>query len=203
MLHGGLTTMRACGFSLVPWLGAVVFAFATGTSHADDSDIAVHVEQRGRLIVVDVSMPVDASIEQAWAVMTDYDHMAGFVSNLSVSKVQSREGNTIILLQKGQATRGLLTFRFENVREITLTPPREIHSRLISGDLEASEFTTRLTEQGGSVRITNHGEFIPKIWVPPVIGPAMITAETRTQFGQLRSEIVRRKADRSAERSRQ
>lgn len=194
--------MRDRGFGLVPWLGAAMLTFAAAPSHADDSDIVVHVEQRGRLVIVDVSMPVDANIEQAWAVMTDYDHMAGFVSNLSVSRVQSREGNTLTLLQKGKATRGLLTFSFENVREIMLTPPREIHSRLISGDLEASEFTTRLAEEGASVRITNHGEFIPKIWVPPVIGPAMITAETRAQFGQLRSEIIRRKAQRSAERSR-
>jgi hypothetical protein len=195
--------MHARGFCLSPWLGVVMLAFAAGPSQADDSDIAVQVEQRGRVVVVDVSMRVEASIEQAWSVMTDYDHMARFVSNLRESRVLTREGDTLTILQRGEATRGLLTFRFENVREIVLTPPREIHSRLISGDLETSEFTTRLAGQGSSLRITNHGEFIPKIWVPPVIGPSMIAAETRAQFGQLRSEILRRETERPVERGRQ
>jgi len=145
--------MHARGFCLSPLLGAVMLAFAAAPSHADDSDIAVQVEQRGRVVVVDVSMRVEASIEQAWSVMTDYDHMAGFVSNLRESRVLTRDGDTLTILQKGEATRGLLTFRFENVREIVLTPPREIRSRLISGDLETSEFTTRLAGQGSSFEV--------------------------------------------------
>jgi hypothetical protein len=97
-------------------------------------------------------------------------------------------------MQRGKASRGPLTFTFENVREIVLTPYREIRSRLISGDLEASEFTTRVVDHGASAQIINHGEFIPKVWVPPVIGPAVIQAETRKQFQELRMEILRRKA---------
>ncbi|MEP6943505.1 MAG: SRPBCC family protein [Betaproteobacteria bacterium] len=177
------------------WLPcALAIAGAPAVCAADDSEIVVHVEQRGRTIVVDVSMPVEATPVEAWQVMTDYDHMAKFVSNLDESKVLSRTGDTLTVFQKGTATRGPLTFSFENVREIVLTPYREIRSRMISGDLESSQFTTRVVEADGATRITNHGEFVPKIWVPPVIGPSLIAAETRRQFGQLRAEILRRKA---------
>ena len=172
----------------------LAIASAPAVYAADDNDIEVHVEQRGRTIVVDVAMPVEATAMQAWQVMTDYDHMARFVSNLIESKVLSRTGDTLMVFQKGTATRGLLTFSFENIREIVLTPFREIRSRMISGDLESSEFTTKVMESNGFARITNHGEFVPKIWVPPVIGPSLIAAETRSQFGQLRAEILRRKA---------
>ncbi len=133
--------------------------------------------------------------------MTDYDHMAKFVTNLEQSKVISRTGDTLTVFQKGTATRGPLTFSFENVREIVLTPYREIRSRMISGDLESSEFTTKVMESNGFARITNHGQFVPKIWVPPVIGPSLIAAETRRQFGQMRAEILRRKALSPAPRS--
>jgi hypothetical protein len=160
---------------------------------ADDSDIQVQVQQRGRWIVVDVAMSVQATALDTWKVITDYDHMASFVSNLELSKIVDRVGDTLTVMQKGKASRGLLTFSFENVREVVLTPPREIHSRLISGDLEASEFTTRVVDHGASSEVINHGEFIPKIWVPPLIGPSVIAAETRSQFGQLRAEILRRK----------
>ena len=70
--------------------------------------------------------------------------MAKFVTNLDESKVMSRAGDTLTVFQKGTAARGPLTFTFENVREIVLTPYREIRSRLISGDLESSEFTTKV-----------------------------------------------------------
>jgi hypothetical protein len=32
------------------------------------------------------------------------------------------------------------------------------------------------------------------MWVPPLIGPALIEAETRKQFAEIRTEIVRRAA---------
>ena len=75
-----------------------------------------------------------------------------------------------------------------------LTPYTEIRSRLISGNLEASVFTTRVLDQGASAQVVHHGEFIPKVWVPPIIGPAAIEAETRKQFQEMRAEILRRKA---------
>jgi hypothetical protein len=179
---------------------SLFFAFALlGLLHvtqawsADDSDIQVQVQQRGRWIVVDVAMSVGATPLESWKVMTDYDNMASFVSNLESSRIIKRVGDTLTVMQKGKASRGPLTFSFENVRQIVLTPYREIHSHLISGDLEASDFTTQVVDHGTFTEIINHGEFIPNVWVPPLIGPGVIGAETRKQFGQLRAEILRRK----------
>lgn len=161
----------------------------------DTRDIIVHVQKKGERVIVDVELPVAATQLEAWTVMTDYDNMAKFVSNLEWSKIVGRDGNTLTVEQKGKASRGPLSITFENIREIVLTPPREVNSRLISGDLKASEFTTRVLDEGASARIMNHGEFIPKLWVPPVVGPALIEAETRKQFQELRMEILRRKAE--------
>ena len=167
---------------------------------ADDSDIDVHVRQNGNRIAVAVDLPIQATAIETWNVMTDYDNMAKFVSNLQASRIVEQNGNKLIVMQKGKASRGPLTFAFENVREIILTPPSEVHSRMISGDLESSEFTTRVIDHGESSQIVNHGEFIPKVWTPPIIGPAVIEAETRRQFSELRTEIMRRKAETAAGR---
>lgn len=174
----------------------MLLALAPGAwAAADDADIGVRVQTNGPRVIVDVDLPVAAAAIDTWNVMTDYDHMAGFVSNLESSRIISRDGNMLVIEQKGKAARGPLTFAFQNVREIVLTPLREVHSRLISGDLEASEFTTTVVDHGASSEIINHGEFIPKVWVPPIIGPAVIEAETRKQFQELRAEILRRKAE--------
>lgn len=168
---------------------------APALAQPDERDVAVHIQRDGPRIIVDVRLPVAATALETWAVATDYDHMASFVSNLESSRILTRAGNVLTIEQKGKASRGPLSFAFQNVREIVLTPPREIRSRLVSGDLEASEFTTRVIDHGESSEIVNHGEFIPKVWVPPIIGPAVIEAETRKQFAELRAEVLRRKAE--------
>ena len=170
-------------------------AASVGAASDDGKDIAVRIQKNGPSIVVDVDLPVAATALEAWNVMTDYDNMARFISNLQSSRIIGRDGNTLTVEQKGRASRGPLTLSFENIREIVLVPSREVHSRLISGDLKASEFTTRVIDHGDTAQIVNHGEFVPKIWVPPIIGPAVIEAETRKQFQELRVEILRRKSE--------
>jgi hypothetical protein len=179
---------------------SLVVAASSQAAPQDSRDIVVHIQKKGEWVIVDVDMPVEATLLESWNVMTDYDNMSKFVSNLTSSRIIGRDGNTLSVEQKGKASRGPLTISFENIREIVLTPQSEIHSRLVSGDLKASEFTTRVIDRGAFTQIVNHGEFIPKLWVPPIVGPALIEAETRKQFQELRMEILRRKSETAAGR---
>ncbi|MEO8506755.1 MAG: hypothetical protein ABI593_03915, partial [Betaproteobacteria bacterium] len=129
----------------------------------------------------------------AWDVLTDYENMAKFISNLEQSVVRMRFGDRLQVFQKGTASRGPLTFPFENLREIVLHPHREIVSRVIGGDAMPAEFTTRIDDVDGKLHIVHTGRYTPSIWVPPLIGPALIEAETRKQYGEIRDEILRRK----------
>ncbi|MGH8800209.1 MAG: SRPBCC family protein, partial [Casimicrobiaceae bacterium] len=175
----------------VLWLAAIVFP---AWSAALDGDIIVHVKKEGPEIVVDVDCPVRAPLSVVWAVLTDYDDMSRFISNLQQSSVQSRAGNVLTVRQTGRATRGPLSFSFDNVREVELHPFTEIRSRLVSGNLKASAFTTRIVDvaSDGLVHVVNSGRYTPNLWVPPLIGPALIEAETRKQFGEIRTEMLRR-----------
>jgi len=163
------------------------------TDAQDASDIVVHVKKNGATIIVDVEMMVQAPALATWDVLTDYDHMAQFVANVQSSKITDRKGNTLVVAQKSGTAFGLLKFSFDNVREVELVPHSEIRSNLISGDMKASAFTTRIMSNGGGVtRVVNHGEFVPTMWVPPVIGTVFLESETRRQFHELRNEIMRR-----------
>jgi hypothetical protein len=177
-------------------LGLVAFAaFHVDAQPTDPAaDIAVEVRHVGEEVFVRVDCPVRAPHAIVWEVLTDYDHMSSFVTNLKVSELRSRDGDTLQVFQRGNAQRGLLTFSFENLREIRLVPQQEIRSRLISGTLKSSEFTTRVVDDGNEVHILNSGRFVPEVWVPPIIGPAVIEAETRKQFEEIRGEILRRAA---------
>ena len=161
-------------------------------SAGDTSDIIVRVQKDGSTISVEVDCPISAPRAVAWEVLTDYDNMAKFISNLEQSVVRIRTGNRLLVYQKGKASRGPLTFPFENVRDIEVVPEQEIRSRMVSGDALPAEFTTRIEERGTKLHIVHTGKYTPKTWVPPLVGPMLIEDETRKQYGEIRDEIMRR-----------
>ena len=172
---------------------ALLLGVLAAAAFAQPIDVAVHTQ--GGRVIVDVTAHVAAPREIVWAVVTDYDHMAEFLTMLKTSTVQSRNGNQLEVAQTGEARRGFLHFSFSTLRAVELVPDREIHSHLIRGDFKSYEFTTRLVDDApGGIAIQHHGEYVPTTWVPPVIGPAMIETETRKQYTQLIAEMTRRQA---------
>jgi hypothetical protein len=176
-------------------------AAATGLPPAPrspDQDIIVHVQRAGAEVIVEVDCPVRAPVPLVWEVLTDYDNMANFVSDLQFSAIEHRNDNVLTVRQAGKVTRGLFTFAYNSVREVELVPLTEIRSRLISGDLKASAFTTRIVDLDGFVHIRNSGRYTPNFWVPPLVGPALIEGETRKHYAEIRAEILRRAARQTA-----
>ena len=163
-------------------------------SQNPNRDIVVDVRKNGPQVAVDVVCPVDAPAPVVWEVLTDYEHMPQFISNIATSEVEDTAGNVLRVRQKGKATRGPLTLTFDIVREIELVPQSEIRSRLISGDFKSSDFVTKIVVTETGVHIVNNGRYTPNVWVPPFIGPAVIEAETQKQYGEIRTEILRRSA---------
>ncbi len=179
--------------SLLFVLVATVSSPIAAADSPKPTDIAVAVHREGEAIVVDVNLVVQASPQEAWDVLTDYDHMARFVPSLTMSRIVGRSDGRLLVAQTSRFRFGFIALKFDSVREIEITPLREIRSTLVRGDMKASAFTTRLVAEGGATRIINHARYVPDRWIPPVIGLAMLRAETRTQFGDLRAEIMRRK----------
>ena len=173
-------------------VAALAIALACSAAAADDADIAVEVRKDGATIHVKVDCPVNAPAAIAWQVLTDYDRMARFVSNLTESTVRMHMGNRMQVLQKGSASRGPLSYSFQNVREIELEPPTEIRSKIVAGDTMPAAFVTRIEERGGVTHVLHTGSYTPSTSVPPGLGPMLIEAETRKQYGEIRAEILRR-----------
>jgi len=157
-------------------------------------DIVVRVQKNDAAFEVEVEFTVAASAEESWDVLTDYDHMAQIVSSIDSSRIVSRDGNRIEVAQKSHASVGLLRVSTDSLRQVNLIPNREIHSRLVKGDLKASEFTTRVIDEGATTRVTAQGKFIPSALAASAITVEAVEAQTRRQYQELRAEILRRKA---------
>ncbi|MEO9061426.1 MAG: SRPBCC family protein [Nitrosospira sp.] len=183
--------MRKTSFLLLMWL--VLFTAAAFADPQQDKDIEVKVQIEGENVIVDVILAVPATRQEVWAVLTDFGHMADFVSNLKESKVVSISGNILKIFQRGAATYGLISFPFESTREIRLNPFDKIRSHMISGNMRMMEGTTQLVDEGRQTRIVYHTDTVQENWIPPLVGKIFVEHEIRKQFNEMRNEIIRRK----------
>ena len=184
--------MKKTSFLLLMWL-ALFMPAALADPRQEDRDIEVKVQIAGENVIVDVILAVPATRQEVWIVLTDFEHMADFVSNLKESKVVSISGDTLKIFQRGSATYGLISFPFESTREIRLIPFDKIRSHMISGNMRKMEGTTQLIDQGGQTRVIYHTDTVQEVWIPPIVGKIFIEHEIREQFRELRNEIIKRK----------
>ena len=178
------------------FLFAIALAMLPAAARAvppDSRDIVVAIHRDGDAIEVDVDLLVKATPQEVWNVLTDYDHMGEFVSNVVMSRIVRRAEEKLEVAQTSRLNFAFLELKFNNVREIELVPLQEIRSTVVRGDMKASAFTTKLIAKGNATRITNHGRFVPDRWIPPLIGDAVLEAQTRKQFAEFRAEVLRRK----------
>lgn len=152
----------------------------------------VHVERANGGFVVDVVMHTSARPALAWAVLTDFEHMASFVPNLKSSRVLERGEGVLKVLQQGVARYGLFSANFESLREIRLTPCSEIRAHGLSGNVQRMESLMRLEPEGSGTRLSYHAEAQPGFWFPPMIGPSLVRHETAEQFSAMLDEMLRR-----------
>lgn len=181
-------------FAVVVMAGFLAVAWpATAASPGDD--IAVNVERDGNTFTVSLDMVVAAGADETWGVLTDFERMAQILSNVDASKIVARDGNLIRVSQQSHAQVGLLKLSLKNVREIELTPNREIRSKLLEGDLKSSDFTTRISPDGANTRVSVRGQFVTKGAASAVVNVDAVAKQTRRQYEELREEILRRKGN--------
>ena len=159
------------------------------SGEAIDVGVRIHDEE----VFVDVNFHVRATPQEAWEVMTDYDHATDFISKLEKSLILWRTDELLVVSQKGRMGYGPFSLTIETVTEVRLTPYEKMQARMVSGNMKKNESTTTLVADASGTRIVYHLESIPDAWVPPIIGRVLVEFETRARFGQLRDEILRRK----------
>ncbi|SFB70025.1 Polyketide cyclase / dehydrase and lipid transport [Polaromonas sp. OV174] len=155
-------------------------------------DSAVQVQRSGSSFTVDMSMVAPVPPAQAWAVLTDFEHMGSFVPNLSSSQVLERSDTLLKVAQKGVARYGFFSANFESIREINLNPQLEIRAHNVGGNLKRMDSVMQLQAEGTGTRLHYHAEVVPGFWFPPLIGPALVRHETAEQFSAMLQEMARR-----------
>jgi ribosome-associated toxin RatA of RatAB toxin-antitoxin module len=141
-------------------LVSLLIPLALGNAHCAEKEVAVAVSESGDGFVVQATIRPPVSLRSAWDVLIDFDHMASILSNLTASRVVSRNGNVLIVKQEGVARFGIFSYPFKAEREIRIEPPRQIFARNLSGTLKRMESELQLIPgSAGGVRIEYRAEF--------------------------------------------
>lgn len=159
---------------------------------AGDRDLEVKVQMVGEEIRAQVSLFVRAPLQLVWDVITDYERAPEFTRDLQVSRIISRSGDTLRLLQKSQLRYGPFTIPLETVKDIRLVPPRRTEARLVSGSMKKYEATTDLVRDTGGTRILVRWTAVSDSALVAFAGESVVKRETEDGFRQLRDEILRR-----------
>ncbi|MGQ9686477.1 MAG: SRPBCC family protein [Thiobacillaceae bacterium] len=155
--------------------------------------VAVAVAREGEHLLITAEFRVPVDIRTVWAVLTDFEHMAGFLPGLKESQVLAQTGDRLTVQQKGETTAGLLSMEYESVRAVELTPYRSIRSRTLKGSRGIVEGETRLTPEGrDGTRISYTAQAQPDSTLASLVPTRYVREELRTQFHAMREEMLRR-----------
>jgi uncharacterized protein YndB with AHSA1/START domain len=178
-------------FALIAFLVCGGFAPAPAVA-AGDQDLQVKVQMAGEEIRAQVSMFVPAPRELVWEVITDYERAPEFTRDLVVSRILSRSGDRLRLLQKSQLRYGPFTVPLETVKDIKLVAPVRTESRMVSGSMKKYEATTELVPESGGTRILVRSLAVSDSVFAAMAGESVVKRETEDGFRQLKAEILRR-----------
>jgi ribosome-associated toxin RatA of RatAB toxin-antitoxin module len=176
-------------------LVALLICLSHGSASCVEREVAVAVSESGDAFIVQATIRPPVSLRTAWDVLVDFDHMTGILSNLTASRVVSRNGNVLIVRQEGVARFGIFSYPFKTEREIRMEPPRRILAKNLSGNLKRMESEVRLVPSGaGGVRIEYRAEFAFDSIIAGLFGVSFLNHEVEEQFQSIVAEMKRREA---------
>ena len=183
---GGI--LASCAFSVVAGRAGIASA-----QQGAGSLPRIEVTSKGGLFVIDATLIAPVTLAQAWEVLTDFDAMSQYVPDLESSRVIACNGARLQVEQSGVMRWGLLSHRFQTVREIELSPLSQVSSRVVSGTIPRADTLTRLAAVESGTEIRHHIELVSPSWLPDFALNALLRNETRVQFEALSAEMLRRR----------
>jgi carbon monoxide dehydrogenase subunit G len=163
-------------------------------SPAFAQQISIRAAREGDLVTVSASAVMKVDPRIAWAVLTDYDHLAKFIPDMKSSRVLWREGNKLRVEQKGDVGFFFYKEPVNVTMEVLEEPPRRVTAHAIEGNIRALETRYDLVPTDSGLRLDYAGRFEPDFVIPPLIGMSLVSRLIERRFRAMVDEIQRRDA---------
>ena len=145
--------------------------------------------QRRRLLA---TILIPRPVEQVWRVLTDYDNLANFIPNLSLSRRQPHPGGGLRLEQVG--SRCFLNLRFcaRVVLDMVEDYPHRLGFAMVEGDFRQFEGQWRLesTAQGEATQLTYDLVICPPLAMPVSLIEAHLCQDLTANLQAIRDRAL-------------
>lgn len=169
-----------------------VLLFASHAAFGLDRKLDIAVQQIGETYIIDATVDVPVTVDLAWDVLTDFDHMTSILGDLTASKVISRNENIWHVRQEGVAKYGPFSYSFEAVREIHLEPKTRIVSKNLSGTVAQMNSLAEIVPMNQGVQIRYHVEMETGSMLARMFGLPFVRHEVEEQLQRMAKEMTTR-----------
>jgi len=185
-LQGAFTPAwrRAC-------LALAAFAMAAGAA-AQSPVRNIDVAYDGEKYVVKAQMFAAVPQTIAWAVLTDFNNMAGWVPNVRESRVVKSADKQMTIEQSGTAKLGPLSFSYTSLREIVMDPQTTIQSTQVKGSMKRQQSLMTLSPETGGTRMQYQLEIVPSALVSTVMSQDLLKRNIEEEFTAIVGEMNKR-----------
>ena len=159
---------------------------------AASAESEIRIERSQDAIRINATLRVDAHHRIAWQVLTDYNNMARFVPGMQTSQIVSGPGEALLLKQAGQSGFLLFALPIKVVVRIAETPLEVIRFEAVGGSFKNKRGEWRIKGQDDATLLVYQASIAPGFWVPPLIGPAVMGQDVRSELMGLAREMQRR-----------
>jgi hypothetical protein len=142
--EAGIPVMRT---ALVGACGAALTMLCGGLQ-VSAQELRIETAEQNEALTVNASAVMQVRLATAWSVISDYDHLADFVPDIQSSRVLQRDGNQVLLEQKGNL--GFLFFR--QAIEVRLAVTEWPQQRIAAHDQRQSQADERQLYPGNPSR---------------------------------------------------
>ncbi|XP_058185014.1 uncharacterized protein LOC131302416 isoform X1 [Rhododendron vialii] len=177
-----------------------------------DDDIEIEIEEiRKNSRRIRSRIPIDASLQTVWNILTEYEKLADYIPGLAVSQVLERRGNFVRLFQIGQQNlafglifnaKGTIDCYEKPLENLPSGHRREIEFKMIEGDFKLFEgkwsieqYSIERCEDGDSsegqeshTTLSYVVDVEPKLWLPVRLVEGRLCREITVNLSCIRVE---------------
>lgn len=142
-------------------------------------------------VATSVSLPLKPC--EAYAMLTDYDHLPSFIPGLLESHSRRVSGNTVMVRQVGEVQVFIFHVRMESLLDMEETPNRRILFKQVEGDLASYEGEWRLSATADGTLVDYDATLSFKPYVPLLLARSILRDDVRKKFVAIGKEAMARK----------
>ncbi|XP_060217513.1 uncharacterized protein LOC132644876 [Lycium barbarum] len=178
----------------------------------DDDGVEIEIEKMGKnRRRIRSKVAVNASLQNVWDVLTDYERLADFIPGLAVSQLLQKEPNFARLLQIGEQdlafglkfnAKGVIDCYEKDLEDLPTGQTRDIEFKMVEGDFKIFEGKWSIEQcKTGSVKehdssvdqpfLTTLSYIVyvePKLWLPVRVIEGRLCKEVKINLRSVRDE---------------